>query len=71
VVWIPIGAWIFAALLMVVILGYCGYEISWKANRLRGDLARAQDDAERLEGLGAHLIEAQQRLGRPAAPSHR
>jgi hypothetical protein len=70
VVWIPIGAWIFAALLMVVILGYCGYEISWKANRLRGDLAQAEDDAKRLDGLRAHLIDARQRLGR-AAPSDR
>ncbi len=69
-VWIPIGAWIFAALLLIVILGYCAYEISWKAKRLRGDLARVQDDAKRLDGMRAHLIEVQQRLGR-AAPAER
>ncbi len=66
-VWFPLGAWIFAALLLIVVLGYCGYEISWKAKRLRGDLAQAQEDARRLAGLREHLVEVQRQRGRAAA----
>ncbi|HEU5266437.1 MAG TPA: hypothetical protein VFU35_07035 [Jatrophihabitans sp.] len=59
--WIPIGAWIFAALVTIVVLGYCAYEIGWKANRLRADLAAVQADANRLAVLRAHLVQAQER----------
>ena len=37
--WIPIGAWIAAVLVAVVVLGFCAYEIIWKTNRLRADIA--------------------------------
>ncbi len=41
-------AWGFAALVAVVIVGFCGYEVGWKVSRLRGDIAGLQavlDDA--------------------------
>jgi hypothetical protein len=69
--WVAIGAWIFAALVMIVVLGYCGYELAWKAKRLRGDLAAVQADAQRLDGLRAHLAAAQERIGPLSAPGSR
>ena len=31
--WIPIAAWIAALVVALVLLGYCAYEIAWKAKR--------------------------------------
>lgn len=48
---VPIGAWAAAAAVALVVLGFCAYELTWKTNRLRGDLRHLQalaDDAERL-----------------------
>jgi hypothetical protein len=53
VIWIPVGAWAGAALLALVLLGFCAYELTWKAKRLRTDLARLQGlaaDAQELRG---------------------
>jgi hypothetical protein len=61
--WIVIGAWIFAALVTIVVLGYCGYELAWKAKRLRGDLAAVQADAQQLDRLRVRLATAQRRVG--------
>jgi hypothetical protein len=61
--WIPIGAWVLAALVTIVVLGYCGYELAWKAKRLRSDLGDVQADAAQLDGLRARLTAAQQRIG--------
>ncbi len=47
--WIPIAAWGAAVLLAVVVLGFCAYEINWKAKRLQRDLRRLQG-AERPAG---------------------
>jgi outer membrane murein-binding lipoprotein Lpp len=58
---IPIVAWAAAAAVAVVVLGFCGYEIIWKANRLRRDVGRLQSAADQLTELRDGLAEAQQR----------
>ena len=50
--WIPIGAWIAAAVIALVVLGFCAYELAWKTRRLRRDVAQ-------LQSLNAALIELQ------------
>ena len=58
---IPIVAWAAAAAIAVVVLGFCGYEIIWKASRLRRDVARLQVAADQLSELRDGLAEIQQR----------
>lgn len=60
--WIPIAAWIAAAVVALVVLGYCGYEILWKTKRLRGDVAELTGTAEQLQELRGRLEQVQQRL---------
>jgi hypothetical protein len=64
---IVIIAWLAALVVAVVVLGFCLYEIRWKARRLRGDLSE-------LEAIGAGFVSlldeteaAQQRLARTGA----
>lgn len=61
-VWVPIGAWIAAAVIGAVLLGFCGYEVSWKARRLRRDLRELQGVADELTGLRGRLAATQQRI---------
>jgi hypothetical protein len=61
-VWIPIAAWSAAVMVALVLLGFCAYEISWKAKRLRGDLRQLQVVADRLAELRAGVAETQQRV---------
>ena len=58
---IPIVAWAAAAAVAFVVLGFCAYEIIWKTNRLRRDVATLQDTADRLTELRDGLAAAQQR----------
>jgi hypothetical protein len=60
--WIPIAAWCFAALLALVVLGFCAYEIVWKAQRLQRDLGRLQKMNDQLVDLQGEFAAAQQRL---------
>ncbi|MEO9137636.1 MAG: hypothetical protein ABI345_01075 [Jatrophihabitans sp.] len=60
--WIPIAAWGVAALVALVVLGYCAYEISWKAARLTRDIADLNSVADQLQELRGSLAETQQRL---------
>lgn len=60
--WIPIAAWGVAALVALVVLGYCAYEINWKASRLTRDIADLNSVAEQLQELRGSLAETQQRL---------
>ena len=60
--WIPIAAWGLAALVAVVVLGFCGYEVTWKAKRLQRDLGALQGRAEELAQLRRQLAEAQERV---------
>jgi outer membrane murein-binding lipoprotein Lpp len=58
---IPIVAWAAAAAVAVVLLGFCAYEIIWKTNRLRRDVANLQVAADQLTELRDGLAAAQQR----------
>lgn len=61
-IWLPIAAWGAAALIAVVVLGFCAYEITWKANRLRRDLRNLQSAADELAELRSRLNATGQRL---------
>jgi hypothetical protein len=62
VVWIPIGAWIAAAVVAIVVLGFCGYEIGWKTKRLRRDLRELERLAGQLSVLRGQLARTQERI---------
>jgi hypothetical protein len=61
-VWIPIAAWVVAAVLAVVVLGFCAYEISWKATRLRNDIRALDAVTGELQSLRGKLEETRERL---------
>jgi hypothetical protein len=54
-------AWSAAGAIAVLLLGFCAYELTWKANRLRRDAAKLQQAAEQLATLRTKLAEAQRR----------
>jgi len=58
---VPIVAWAAAAAVAVVVLGFCAYEIVWKTNRLRRDVAKLQVAADQLTELRDGLAATQQR----------
>jgi len=60
--WVPIGAWIAAAVIAVVVLGYCAFEIRWKARRLQRDLARLTTVQATLADLQADLDVTRRRI---------
>ena len=60
--WIVVGAWAFAVVFAVVILGFAGYEISWKTRRLAAERARLEQVTAELVRLGAQLQAAADRL---------
>jgi hypothetical protein len=59
--WIPIAAWGAAVLVALVVLGFCGYEIIWKARRLQRDLGRLHEVSDQLVVLRSRLAETQDR----------
>lgn len=60
--WVPIAAWGAALLVAVVVLGFCAYELSWKAARLRRDLGVLQGRADELGALRVKLAAVQERI---------
>jgi hypothetical protein len=60
--WIPVISWLAAAMVAAVILGFCAYEIGWKARRLQRDLERLQGLGESLQQLQGDVAAAQRRL---------
>jgi hypothetical protein len=62
VTWLPIAAWGVAALVALVVLGVCAYEIAWKTKRLRRDLVNLQQDADELAQLRSSLNATQRQL---------
>jgi chromosome condensin MukBEF ATPase and DNA-binding subunit MukB len=60
--WVPVAAWGGAAVLAVVVLGWCAYDIAWKARRLQRDLRTLQARAAEAEQLRAALAQVEQRL---------
>lgn len=63
-IWIPIAAWAGAVLFAVVVLGFCTYEIVWKARRLQSDLARLQQTQASAMTLREALQSSVERLNR-------
>ncbi len=59
--WIPIGAWLAALVVAVVVFGYCAYELAWKTRRLRRDLAQLQTLNGQLGELYTGLADVQRR----------
>jgi hypothetical protein len=62
VTWVPIAAWGAAAFIALAVLGFCAYEIMWKARRLERDLGRLQTMTGELADLQSRLALAQQRV---------
>jgi outer membrane murein-binding lipoprotein Lpp len=62
VLWIPIAAWGAAAVVALVVLGFCAYEILWKTKRLQGDLRTLDALADQLTELRGQLAAAQERV---------
>ena len=60
--WIVVGAWAFAVVFALVVLGFAGYEISWKTRRLATERARLEQLAAELTQTGAQLQAAADRL---------
>ncbi|HJQ43961.1 MAG TPA: hypothetical protein VJ831_12810 [Jatrophihabitantaceae bacterium] len=60
--WIPVIAWGVALVLALVVLGFCAFEIVWKANRLRSDLAGLQALQDQLDELRNDATAASIRL---------
>ena len=56
--WIVLGAWAFAVVFALVTLGFAGYELRWKAERLRRDQARLQALAAELASAGSAMSSA-------------
>jgi len=60
-------AWIFAVLAAAVVLGFCAYELRWKADRLHSDAAHLQRTVGELKSLQARLGGVRERISaRPA-----
>lgn len=60
--WIPIIAWLAALVVAAVVLGFCAYEVTWKAKRLQRDLRALQGLNEQAQVLRGQLVETQERL---------
>lgn len=59
--WVPVIAWLAAIVVAAVLLGFCAYELHWKANRLRTDLAKLQALRGELEQLQEQITATQLR----------
>lgn len=59
---VAVVAWIAAAVFAAAVLGFCAYELTWKARRLRGDLDRLAELAARAAEMRTALTDAQRRL---------
>jgi outer membrane murein-binding lipoprotein Lpp len=60
--WIPLAAWIAAAVVAVLVLGYCAWELIGKARRLSRDLTQLQTLNDQVQDLQTRLAESQERL---------
>jgi type VI protein secretion system component VasK len=59
---VPLVAWIAALAIAVVVLAFCGYEVTWKARRLRRDVARLRELSAAVEGVQQQVAHVQQRI---------
>jgi outer membrane murein-binding lipoprotein Lpp len=60
--WIPVGAWLGAVVIAVVVLGFCAYELAWKLRRLRRDVAQLQVLNGQLVDLQGGIAAARERI---------
>lgn len=60
--WLVIGAWSFAMLFAAVLLGFAGYELTWKSRRLATERAALERLVGELTAVGAQLQAAADRL---------
>jgi hypothetical protein len=61
---IAVLAWAAAGVFALAVLGYCAWELRWRARRLDDDLAELRDLAMRAGTLRGELAAAQRRLAR-------
>jgi hypothetical protein len=59
--WVVAGAWLFAVLVALVVLGFAAYELSWKSRRLLADSNRLNRLISDLGGVSADLQRAADR----------
>jgi hypothetical protein len=62
--WIPLLVWLGAVVFALVVLGFCAYEIVWKARRFQSDVQRLMALGVALQELQGDVVAAQQRLAR-------
>jgi hypothetical protein len=62
--WLVAGAWLFALVFAVVVLGFLGYELSWKSRRLAADRDRLNQLVGELNGVSVRLQHAAERARR-------
>jgi hypothetical protein len=62
VIWVPLGVLIGGVVLAIVIFSFGAYEINWKKNRLRADLARLEQLNGRLTTLQTDMANAEARM---------
>ncbi|MGI8666223.1 MAG: hypothetical protein ACR2N4_09360 [Jatrophihabitans sp.] len=60
--WLVVGAWVFAVLFAVVLLGFAAYELSWKSRRLLADRARLEQLVGQLGEVAGQLQAGADRL---------
>jgi hypothetical protein len=60
--WVPWVAWAGVVVLAAVVLGFCAYEVAWKARRLQRDLGALIALGARARELQADVAAVQQRL---------
>jgi hypothetical protein len=59
--WVVAGAWLFAVLVALVVLGFAAYELSWKSRRLLADRDRLNRLIGELRTVSADLQRAADR----------
>jgi hypothetical protein len=61
VAWIAFGV---ALVVVVLVLGYCGYQVGWRVARLRTDLTRLKTTTDGLQAVAADARIIQARIAR-------
>jgi hypothetical protein len=65
--WIVVGAWAFAVLLAMVVLGFAAYDLRWKTQRLLADRDKLTLVATKLGVVSADLQRTADRAKRASA----
>lgn len=60
-------SWAFAVLVAAVVLGFCAYELRWKAGRLHSDTTRLQATIGELNSLQGRLVGVRERIAAQVA----